>query len=376
MAKKDYYEVLGISRDAGDSDVKRAYRKLAKQYHPDANPDNPEAEQKFKEATEAYEVLIDSQKRAQYDQFGHSAFEQGGAGGFNTGGFGFDMDDIFGGVFGDIFGGGGARRRRNGPTQGADIRQSISLKFEEAAFGVEKEIQVSSFESCHTCSGKGAKPGTNPQTCSKCGGTGQVHTVQQTLFGAMQSVTTCNVCNGEGTIIKDPCTTCSGSGKVRKSKKISVSFPAGIDHGQTLRVSGKGDAGTKGGPSGDLLISVYVEKHPIFDRQENDVYCKIPITFVQATLGTELSIPTLDGSVKLTIPEGTQTGTVFRLQGKGIPYIRNRKNRGDQYVEVYIEVPKGLNEKQKTLLRDFAETTGDHQPEQKSFFDKVKKIFE
>ncbi len=375
MAKQDYYELLGVSRDASESDIKRAYRRLAKKYHPDANPDNEEAEQKFKEATEAYEVLSDSQKRQQYDQFGHSAFEQGGAGGGGGFGFDFDMDDLFGGAFGDIFGGGGSRRRRSGPVQGADIRQSVSLTFEEAAFGVDKEISINSFDHCKTCNGKGTKPGKTPQTCTKCHGTGQVKTMQQTLFGAMQSVQTCDVCYGEGTVIKDPCETCSGSGKVRSRKKVSVSFPAGIDHGQTLRVSGKGDAGSKGGPSGDLLLSVYVEKHSIFERRDNDVYCEIPITFVQATLGTELSVPTLDGSVKLTIPEGTQTGSVFRLHNKGIPHIRNRKNRGDQYVKVYIEVPKGLNDKQKDLLKEFAKTTGAHQPEQTSFFEKVKKKF-
>jgi len=375
VAKQDYYEMLGISRDASDSDIKKGYRVLAKKYHPDANPDNKEAEQKFKEVTEAYEVLSDPQKRSQYDQFGHSAFEQGGPGG-PGGGFGFDMDDLFGGVFGDMFGGGGgSRRRRNGPVQGADIRQPVSLTFEEAAFGVEKEITVNSFDTCETCHGKGAKPGTAAQTCTKCNGTGQVRTMQQTLFGAMQSVQTCDVCHGEGTTIKEPCKTCSGSGKVRRRKQVSVSFPAGIDHGQTLRVSGKGDAGSKGGPSGDLLLAVYVEKHPIFERRDNDIHCDIPITFVQAALGTEISVPTLDGSVKLTIPEATQTGSVFRLQNKGIPHIRSRKLRGDQYIKVYIEVPKGLNDKQKELLKEFAATTGAHQPEQKSFFEKVKKKF-
>lgn len=374
LAKQDYYEILGVSRDASESDIKKGYRRLAKKYHPDANPDNKEAEAKFKEATEAYEVLSNSEKRAQYDQFGHAAFEQGGGPG--AGGFGFDMDDLFGGAFSDLFGGGGTRRRRNGPIRGADIRQPVSLTFEEAAFGVEKDVTVNSFDSCGTCDGSGAKKGTKPETCTRCNGTGQINTVQNTLFGAMQSVQTCNVCHGEGTTIKDKCGTCSGTGKVRSRKNISVTFPAGIDHGQTLRVSGKGDAGSKGGPAGDLLLAVYVEKHPIFERQDNDVYCKIPITFVQATLGTELSVPTLDGSVKLTIPEGTQTGSVFRLQNKGIPHIRNKKNRGAQYIEVYIEVPKDLNEKQKDLLREFAETTGEHQPEQKSFFEKIKKKFD
>ena len=376
VEKQDYYEMLGISRGASESDIKKGYRRLAKKYHPDANPDNAEAEQKFKEITEAYEVLSNPQKRAQYDQFGHAAFEQGGGPGPGAGGFGFDMDDLFGGAFGDLFGGGGSRRRRSGPVQGADIRQPVSLKFEEAAFGVDKEVTINSFDSCGTCEGSGAKKGTKPETCQRCNGAGQINTVQNTLFGTMQSVQTCDVCHGEGTTIKEKCPTCSGSGKVRSRKTISVTFPAGIDHGQTLRVSGKGDAGTKGGPPGDLLLAIYVEKHPIFERRDNDIHCKIPITFVQATLGTELSVPTLDGSVKLTIPEGTQTGSIFRLQNKGIPHIRNKKNRGSQYVEVYIEVPKGLNDKQKELLKDFAETTGDHQPEQKGFFDKVKKLFD
>lgn len=373
LAKKDYYETLGVSRDASESDIRRAYRQLAKKYHPDANPDNKEAEDKFKEATEAYEILSDAQKRTQYDQYGHSAFEQGGGPG--AGGFGFDMDDLFGGAFGDIFGGGG-RRQRRGPVQGADIRQTVSLTFEEAAFGVEKDVSVNSFDRCPTCDGSGAKPGTSQKTCTKCNGAGQVREMQQTLFGAMQSVVTCDLCYGEGKITEQKCNSCTGTGKIRSRKTISVTFPAGIDHGQTLRVSGKGDAGDKGGPNGDLLLAVYVEKHPIFTREDNDIYCKIPITFVQATLGTELSIPTLDGSVKLTIPEGTQTGSVFRLQNKGIPSIRNKKNRGNQYVEVYIEVPKGLNATQKELLKEFAKTTDGHQPEQQGFFDKVKKLFD
>ena len=371
LAKRDYYEVLGISRDASDNDIKRGYRQLAKKYHPDANPDNAEAEEKFKEASEAYGVLSDPDKRSKYDRFGHSAFDQNGG----PGGFEFNMDDIFGSAFSDFFGGGSSRRAYSGPVQGADIRQPVSLTFEEAAFGVEKEVTVNSFDKCAVCDGSGAKPGTRQETCSKCSGTGQVTEMQQTLFGAMQSVKTCDLCHGEGKITKEKCSSCTGTGKVRSRKNITVTFPAGIDHGQTLRVAGKGDAGSKGGPSGDLLLAVYVENHPIFERRDNDIYCEIPITFVQATLGTELSIPTLDGNVKLTIPEGTQTGSVFRLKNKGIPNIRNKKSRGSQYVEVRIEVPKGLNTVQKDLLKEFASTTEDKQPEHKGFFDKVKELF-
>lgn len=374
MAKRDYYEVLGIARDASDNDIKKAYRKLAKQYHPDTNPDNKEAEVKFKEATEAYEVLSNAEKRGAYDRYGHSAFEQGGAGGGFSGGFDFDMDDIFGSVFGDMFGGGG-RRRPRGPMPGADIRQTVQLDFVEAAFGVEKEIQVNTSETCNTCHGSKAKPGTSATTCTKCGGTGQIRVTQRTILGAMQSVQTCDMCRGEGKIVKEPCQTCHGQGKVRVSKKIKVSFPAGIDHAQTLRVADKGEAGEVGAPNGDLLITVSVKPHEIFERKGNDVYMRMPITFTQSALGSELSIPTLDGNVTFSINEGTQTGSVFRLQGKGIPSIRNKKHRGDQYVEVYVETPKNLTANQKELLKKFEEDTKDHQPEQNKFFKKIEKLF-
>ncbi|NLK21542.1 MAG: molecular chaperone DnaJ [Epulopiscium sp.] len=377
MADRDYYEILGLDRDAADSDIKKAYRKLAKQYHPDMNPDNEEAEHKFKEVSEAYEVLSDPQKKAKYDQFGHAAFGNGAGGGFDGfGGFngGFDMGDIFD-MF-DIFGGGMGGRKRSGPLRGADIRASVQISFKDAAFGVSKEIQLGLWENCDTCKGSGAKEGTHPETCKHCGGTGQVKVTQNTLFGSMSSVRPCDVCHGEGKIIKDPCKTCSGEGKVRKTKTIKVDIPAGIDHGQSVRIQGKGEPGTKGGLNGDLLITVYVKQHPIFERRGNDVYCEIPITFAQAALGAELVVPTLDGNVQYSIKEGTQTGTMFRLKGKGIPSVRNPKFRGDQYIEVKIEVPTKLNEKQKNILREFSNISGDEVHQQrKGFFEKVKEAF-
>ncbi|HHW66694.1 MAG: molecular chaperone DnaJ [Epulopiscium sp.] len=376
LAERDYYEILGVDKSASDADIKKAYRKLAKKYHPDMNPNNKEAEQKFKEISEAYEILSDPQKRAKYDQFGHAAFGNGagGSGGFDGFG-GFDMGDIFDSVFGDMFGGMGSRRR-NGPTKGADVRVSVQLSFNEAAFGIAKEINVALWDTCDTCHGTGAKPGTHPETCRHCGGTGQVKFTQNTLFGSMTSVRTCDVCHGEGKIVKDPCHTCNGKGKVRKTKTIQVDIPAGIDHGQSIRIQGKGEPGERGGPNGDLLITVYIQEHPIFERRGYDVYCEIPITFVQATLGADLIVPTLDGNVQYTIKEGTQTGTVFRLKGKGIPHLRNPKVRGDQYIQVKIDVPTKLNEKQKELLRQFASISGDEVYQgRKGFFEKVKDAF-
>lgn len=366
VEKRDYYEVLDIAKGASDADIKKAYRKLAKKYHPDANPDNKEAETKFKEVTEAYEILSDEQKRAAYDRYGHSAFDQTGGGGGFSGGFDtdFDMNDIFGSVFGDIFGGGG-RRRSNGPMPGADIRQTIQVTFEEAAFGCEKEMAVNTSETCGTCHGSKSKPGTSPVQCSKCGGTGQIRVTQRTILGAMQSVQTCDACHGQGKIIKEPCSTCRGQGKVRVQKKVTISIPAGIDHGQTLRVSGKGEIGEVGAPAGDLLVTISIKPHEVLERRGNDVYMRMPISFAQAALGDELSIPTLDGNVKFSIQGGTQTSTTFRLQGKGIPNIRNKKYRGDQYVEVYIVVPKQLTEKQKNMIREFEADTGDQTEDSK-----------
>lgn len=385
MDKKDCYEALGISKSATDADIKKAYRKLAKKYHPDVNPDNKEAEATFKQITEAYEILSDPDKRAAYDRYGHAAFEQGGGagsgfGGFNSGFGGFDGDidlgDILNGMFGGGFGGGG-RRRPRGPQPGADIRQTVQISFEEAAFGCDKEISINTSETCSTCHGSKAKPGTETTTCSKCHGTGRIVIQQRTIMGMMQTEQTCDICHGEGKVIKEPCPTCHGHGKLRTVKKVTVSIPAGIDHGQTLRVSGKGEAGDVGAPAGDLLVTVSVTTHPVFERRGYDVYMRMPVSFGQAALGAELSIPTLDGNVKFSIQPGTQTSTTFRLQGKGIPNLRNNKHRGDQYVEVYVVVPKNLSEKQKEILREFEPEMGEQAEESKKgwqhFFKKVNK---
>ncbi|OON97053.1 MAG: molecular chaperone DnaJ [Epulopiscium sp. Nele67-Bin005] len=370
MAKRDYYEILGVQKGASEAELKKAYRKLAKQYHPDTNPDNKEAETKFKEASEAYEVLSDEDKRSAYDRFGHSAFEQGGGAGGFSGGFsgGFDFEDIFGSAFGDIFGGGGGRRGgRRGPRPGEDIHQNIQITFEEAAFGVEKDIQVPTTETCATCKGTKAKPGSSVDTCSRCGGVGQVRVTQRTILGAMQTVQTCDVCHGDGKVIKERCITCKGKGNIKVIKKVTVSIPAGIDMGQTLRLSGKGEVGEVGAPAGDLLLTIHIKPHTIFKREGYNVYMSMPISFKQATLGAELSIPTLDGNVTFTIKEGTQTGTTFRLQGKGIPSLKNRKLRGDQFVEVKVEVPTNLTPKQKELLEQFDNDTLAQHPEQNKF---------
>ncbi|ONI44292.1 molecular chaperone DnaJ [Candidatus Epulonipiscioides gigas] len=387
MAKKDYYDVLGVNKSSTESEIKKAYRKVAKKYHPDTNPNNSDAEAKFKEASEAYEVLSDSDKKAAYDRFGHSAFEQGaggagaGAGGFggfgggDFGGFsngGFDFEDIFG----DIFGGGSRRSSRRGPRPGADIEQNMQISFSEAAFGIEKEISIQTSETCSTCKGTKAKVGTHSETCTKCGGSGQIKITQRTILGNMQTTSTCDACRGEGKVIKEKCTTCRGTGKIRLSKKVTVSVPAGIDSGQTLRISGKGEAGDIGAPNGDLLITIYIKPHEIFKREGTSVNMRMPISFKQAALGAELSIPTLDGNVKFEIKEGTQTGSKFRLQGKGIPSLRNPKIRGDQFVEVFVEVPRNLTSTQKELLEKFDSNTKDsHQPEQKKFRQMIDKLF-
>lgn len=373
--KRDYYEVLGIEKAATDADIKKAFRTLAKQYHPDVNQDDKTAEAKFKEINEAYEVLSDSQKRAQYDQYGHAGMDPNGFGGFG-GGFGdFDMGgigDIFESFFGGAGGFGRSSRSKNGPQKGTDLKYSMEITFENAAFGVEKEISISRMEACGTCQGTGAKPGTNPSTCQHCSGTGQVQYKQSTPFGQFINAKTCDVCRGEGKINPNPCTACNGKGKVKKNVKMKINIPAGIDDGQTISMRGEGEPGTKGGPSGDLYVTIRVKPHALFKRQGNDVICEMPITFVQAALGGELEVPTLDGKVKYTIPEGTQTGAVFRLKTKGIPFLRGG-GRGDQYVKVEIEVPKKLNDRQKTMLREFAEISGDDVHEQrKGFFDKMK----
>lgn len=374
QSKRDYYEVLEIGREASDTDIKKAYRKLAKQYHPDVNPGDKTAEAKFKEVSEAYEVLSDNQKKSRYDQFGHAGVDPNSFGGAGAGFGDFDFGGI-GDIFESFFGGGGfgrSSRSRSGPQKGADLKYSLEITFEEAAFGTEKEITISRNESCTSCKGSGAKEGTSPTTCKHCNGTGQVQYKQNTPFGQFVNVKACDVCRGEGKIIIDPCPKCNGKGKVRKTVKKTVGVPAGIDDGQTLSMRGEGDPGVKGGPAGDLYITINVKPHAIFKRQGNDVVCEMPITFTQAALGAELEVPTLDGRVKYDIQEGTQTGSIFRLKGKGIPHLRGN-GRGDQYVKVEIDVPKKLNDKQKELLREYAEISGDETCEnRKSFFNKMK----
>lgn len=368
--KRDYYEVLGVSKGASDDELKKAFRKEAKKYHPDLHPGDKEAEAKFKEINEAYEVLSNPEKRQRYDQFGHAGVDPNfgaGTGGAYSGGFG-DFGDIFSDLFGGGFGFGGGNRR-NGPKRGNDVRQVVNVTFEEAAFGCKKKINITKMENCPTCGGTGAKKGTNPETCQYCHGTGQIKTQQRTILGYMTNVTTCTHCNGTGKIIKDPCKDCRGTGKIRNTRTIEINIPAGIDDGQTMQLSGQGEPGERGGPSGDLLITVRVRRHEIFERHDNDVYLEMPISFVQAALGATLTVPTLDGVVEYDIPEGTQSGTRFRLRGKGIPFIRG-KGRGDQYVTVTVEVPKNLSSKQKELLKEFDEDKNYKQ--KKSFAEKMK----
>lgn len=373
--KRDYYEVLGVSREATSEDIKKAYRKLAKKYHPDMNPGDKDAEAKFKEVNEAYSVLSDEQKRAQYDRFGHAAFDGtgNGFGGFDDFGFG-GLDDLFETFMGGAFG----RSRRsgnNGPVRGRDIQYSIDITFEEAAFGVTKEIPVTRLQTCTTCNGTGAKAGTKPENCKRCQGTGQIRYSQATPFGQFVNVKTCDVCNGEGKIITHPCETCYGKGRVSKNSRISLNIPAGIDDGQTISLQGEGESGLRGGPAGDLYVVIHIKPHPIFKREGYDVVCDIPISFTQAALGGEIDIPTIDGIIKYTIPEGTQTSTVFKLKGKGIKRLRSN-SRGDQYIRVNVEVPTKLTQKQKDLLRQFAEISGDEGLDQKKgFFNKVKDLF-
>lgn len=365
--KRDYYEVLGVPRTASDAELKSAYRKLAKKYHPDTNPGDANAEAMFKEASEAYAVLSDAQKRQQYDQFGHAAFEQGGGPG--AGGFDFnmgDMGDIFGDIFGDLFGGGRSRRSSNGPMQGANVRTGVRITFEESVTGVEKEIELVLKDECQTCHGSGAKPGTTPQTCSKCGGKGQVMYTQQSLFGMVRNVATCPDCNGTGKIVKDKCPDCYGSGYVSNKKKIQVSIPAGIDNGMSIKIRDKGEPGKNGGPRGDLLVEVTVSRHPIFQRQDYNVFSTVPISFPTAALGGEIKVKTVDGEVLYEVKPGTQTDTKVRLKGKGIPSIKNKAVRGDHYITLVVQVPEKLTEEQKEALRVFdREMNGEEHPEVK-----------
>ena len=393
--KRDYYEVLGVDRGADEATIKKAYRQLAKKYHPDMNPGDKEAEKKFKEASEAYAVLSDAEKRRQYDQFGHAAFEQGGGGAGGFGGFDFnggDMGDIFGDIFGDLFGGGRSRRANNGPMKGANVRTAVRITFEEAVFGCEKQLDLNLKDECTTCHGTGAKPGTSPETCPKCGGKGQIVYTQQSLFGTVRNVQTCPDCNGSGKIVKEKCADCHGSGYITNRKKIAVTIPAGIDNGQSIRIREKGEPGVNGGPRGDLLVEVQVERHPIFQRQDMNIFSTAPITFAQAALGGDVKISTVDGDVLYTVKPGTQTDTKIRLKGKGVPSLRNSNVRGDHYVTLVVQTPTKLNEKAKEALRAFDEACGNRpaaeakaadgentaeQPKKKKgFMDKVKEAFE
>lgn len=368
MAKRDYYEVLGVDRSASDDEIKRAYRGLAKKFHPDVNPDDKEAEAKFKEAAEAYEVLSDAQKRAAYDQYGHdgpSFAGGGGAGGFEGFGFG-GFEDIL-----ESFFGGGGTRRRGGPARGTDLRYDLTIAFEEAVFGIKKDIPISRNENCDTCGGSGAKPGTQPVTCSACGGSGQVTRVHNTALGRMQSVETCSACRGEGKIVKDPCPKCQGKGKMRKSRTITVTIPAGIDDGQAISLRGEGEPGTRGGGAGDLYIYVNVKPSRVFQRQNTNLYCDVKIPFTRAALGGEIEVPTLEGTEKQSIPEGTQPGHVIRLRGKGVPALRTG-NRGDLFAKVEVEVPKRLSHQQRQALEAFEEAMGEGSGKKEGFFDRVK----
>lgn len=383
-SKRDYYEVLGVDKGADDAALKKAYRQLAKKYHPDMNPGDQEAEKKFKEATEAYGVLSDPEKRRQYDQFGHAAFEQGGQGG-GFGGFDFsgsDMGDIFGDIFGDLFGGGRTRRRNsNSPAKGENVRASVRIKFEEAVFGCEKELEVALKESCKTCGGTGAKPGTSPENCPKCNGSGQIIYTQQTLFGTMQQQQTCPHCQGTGKTIKEKCTSCRGTGYTTERKKIQVTIPAGIDNGQSIRIREKGEPGRNGGPRGDLLVEVQVIPHEVLQREDMNIFSNAYLTYAQAALGGTIRIGTVDGEVEYEVKPGTQTDTRIRLRGKGVPSLRNKNVRGDQYVTLVVQVPTKLNEEAKEALRTFDAACGNRQApagkeKKKSFMDKLKETFE
>lgn len=371
--KRDYYEILGVDKSASQADIKKAYRKLALKYHPDRNPDNKEAEEKFKEINEAYEVLSNEEKKAKYDQFGHAAFD--GSGGFGGGFEGFSSGfDGFSDIFDMFFGGEGRGSRNSGPKRGSDIEYRMSISFKEAAFGVEKEIEYNRDETCSICHGTGAKPGTSPETCSECHGTGQVKKVQQTMFGQFANVTTCPRCHGTGKIIKDRCSKCNGTGKEKKKKKVVVKIPAGIDNGQTISLRGEGFAGEKGASYGDLYITVTVERSKEFTRKNFDVYSEMKIPYHIAVLGGNVQVATIDGKVEYKIPEGTQSGTTFRLRNKGIPYLNNKDRRGDHYVTVVVDVPKRLNEKQRHALALFAKEMG-FDVNKEGFFDKVSKVF-
>lgn len=371
--KRDYYEVLGVQKGASETDIKKAYRKLAKENHPDLHPNDKAAEARFKEINEAYGILSDPDKKAKYDQYGHAGVDPNfGAGGAGFGDMDFDLGDIFGSIFGGGFGGGGGSRSKNAPRKGDSIRSSVSITFEEAAFGCEKEITVSRIDTCQTCEGTGCEPGTTAEVCPNCHGTGSVKSQQQTLFGVMQTSVECPRCGGKGKIIHQPCKACRGTGAIRKQKKVTVNIPAGIDDGQTISLRGQGNRGYNGGSAGDLLITVSVRRHEYFTREGTSVFYQMPITVTQAILGAEVEVPTLDGKVKYTIPGGTQSGTVFRLRDKGIQNLRGG-GRGDQYVTVNVNIPKNLNAEQKELLLKFDAAMGDGYEKPRGIFNKGKK---
>ncbi len=382
MSKRDYYEVLGVSRNASQEEIKKAYRKLARKYHPDVNPGDKEAENRFKEVKEAYEVLSDKEKRAQYDQFGHTGAGSeafGGFGGFGGGAGSFTRDfGDFGDIF-DMFFGESGRRDHYRPQQGNDIQVELEIDFEKAAFGWKTEIKIPRKEACPTCGGSGARPGTRPSTCSVCGGTGKIRSTQSTPLGHFQTVRTCTNCGGEGKVITSPCGKCHGTGMVQDISKISIKIPAGVDDGTRLRVAGEGEPGMRGGPPGDLYVVIRVKPHPLFKRKGNDVISELPISIVQAALGDEVQVPTLDGKVKLKIPPGTQSETFFRLRGKGIPHLRGY-GRGDHHVKIRVVTPVNLSEKQEKILRELGKTLKEenmkfNSNEEKGFFKKMKNAF-
>ncbi|MCC2958048.1 molecular chaperone DnaJ [Massilia sp. IC2-477] len=374
MAKRDFYEILGVAKTASEDDIKKAYRKLAMKYHPDRNPDNKEAEEKFKEVKEAYEMLTNPEKREAYDRYGHAGVDPNmGGGGFGGGAGGFG--DAFGDIFGDIFGGG--RGRSSGPQvyRGADLRYNLEITLEQAAHGYETTIRVPSWDKCDTCHGSGAKPGTQPVTCTTCSGHGQVR-MQQGFFSIQQ---TCPKCHGSGKIIPEPCAACGGAGRIKRNKTLEVKIPAGIDNGMRIRSTGNGEPGTNGGPSGDLYVEIHIKPHPVFQREGDDLHCEMPISFAKAALGGEIEVPTLTGKVSFTVPEGTQTGKTFRLKGKGVKGVRSGYT-GDLFCHVVVETPVKLTDKQKDLLREFERSTSEggakHSPQSKGWMDKVKDFFE
>ena len=375
--KRDYYEALGVEKGASDVEIKKAFKKMARKYHPDLNRDDPKtAEEKFKEINEAYEVLSDQKKKAQYDQFGHAAFDGnsgGGAGGF--GGFSGQGGEGFGDIFDMFFGGGGRSSRRPGPERGSDLRYDLEISFEEAAFGKEAELNIPRTEECATCHGTGAAVGTKPEECPQCHGSGQVQYAQNTPFGRIVNTRACDRCGGTGKIIQKPCKDCGGKGTKRVRRKISVKIPAGVDNGSRIRVTGGGEAGTRGGGNGDLYVYIFVKVHKLFQREGTDVLCEVPVSFVQAALGDNVEVPTLDGKIEMKIPAGIQSGAVLRIKGKGIPFLRST-GRGDQHVKVKVLTPQKLSAKQKDLLKEFGEQSGENvNPEQKSWKDSVKKFF-